>query len=445
MKGWNIADAAAAVGGRLIGDGSAEITNAVIDSRTVSEGSMFVAVKGERTDGHEYISAAFDSGASCALAERLPEGETRPVILVPDSAQALRDLAKAYRKTLSLPIVGITGSVGKTTAKEMTASVLSCRFSTLRTEKNLNNELGVPLTLLNINPSHEAAVVELGISHFGDMRLLASMVVPDIAVYTVIGRAHLEFLGDRAGVMREKGELLNYMKPGGPVIVNGDDGYLRALSCGRRKLCYGRGPDNDIRAENIRGPSFDIVFGDRRIGCEVRAFGRHMISAALAAAAVGMELGLTDEEISAGIRAYEPVGRRARVIETPCLTIIDDCYNSNPDSAAMAIESSADLGGRLVCILGDMLELGENAGELHAEIGSLARSRSALLLTVGELSKYMGGENFSSKRELIAALPRLLREGDRVLVKASHSRAFEEITEALKNLRLNQKDGGCTN
>jgi len=436
MRGYTVSDIAGIVGGELHGDGGAEVTQAVIDSRDAAPGCLFAAFKGEKADGHDYISRAFELGAACALAQRVPQGETRPVIVVPDSAEALRVLAREYRRTLTIPVIGVTGSVGKTTVKEMIASVLSRRFNTLKTEKNLNNELGVPLTLLRIDPCHGAAVVEMGINHFGEMRVLAEMVMPDVAVYTVIGRAHLEFLGDRAGVMRAKGEMLGVMRSDALAVVNGDDEYLRALECRQRKLCYGLAPENDVRAEGIDGSRFDIVAGERRISVCVNAFGRHMISAALAAAAVGMELGLSDEEIAAGVAAYESVGRRARVIETPSLTIIDDCYNSNPDSAAMAIASAADLGGRLVCILGDMLELGPESEELHAETGALARSRAALLLTVGELSKSMGGENFATRRELIDALPRLLKRGDCVLVKASHSMAFEEITEALRGLAL---------
>lgn len=441
MTGWTAADVARAVGGTLTGGGGERpVLRAVIDSREAAPGDLFCALSGERTDGHAYIARAFDAGAACCLALRVPEGETRPVILVPDVAEALRALARAYRATLSIPVIGVTGSVGKTTAKEMIASVLSRRFPVLRTEKNLNNDLGVPLTLLRIGAEHRAAVVEMGISHFGEMTGLARMVMPTMAVYTVIGRAHLEFLGDRDGVMRAKGELLSVMDPGGTVFVNGDDDRLAALSCRQKKVTFGCSPDCAVRAEEVRvsaeSAAFTLCAEGRRIPMEVPAFGGHLVYAALAAGAVGLALGLTDGEIAEGAAAYRPVGRRSRVLRTPSLTLVDDCYNSNPDSCAAAIASAAALGGRLVCVLGDMLELGEDAPALHRAVGGLAREKGALLLTAGELSRFMGGEHFASRAELIAALPRLLKRGDTVLVKASRSMAFEEISEFLTTLEL---------
>ena len=283
--------------------------------------------------------------------------------------------------------------------------------------------------------------MELGISHFGEMRRLGAMARPDIAVYTLIGRSHLEALGDRRGVLRAKTELLEEMPDGGLVIVNGDDDLLAGLDCRQRKLSYGLGAGCDVRAENYRclgaeGSVFTVVSGPHRFEARVGAFGRHMVYAALAAAAVGIELGVPDADIAAGIADYVPVGRRASVIDTGCLTIVDDCYNANPDSTQMAILSAADLGGRLVCILGDMLELGERSEEFHRETGRAALDAGALLLTTGELSAVMGGEHYGSKAALIADLPKRLRRGDVVLVKASHSMAFEEISEALREIKL---------
>ena len=342
---------------------------------------------------------------------------------------------------MKVPVVGITGSSGKTTTKEMVACVLARRFNTLRTEKNFNNELGVPLTIFRIGPETEAAVIELGISHFGEMHRLGAMARPDIAVYTLIGRSHLEALGDRRGVLRAKTELLDEMPRDGLVVVNGDDDLLASLRCEQRKLTYGLGNGCNVRAEDYRclgaeGSEFTVVSGAYRIETRVGAFGRHMVYAALAAAAVGIELGVPDADIAAGIADYQPVGRRASVINTGCLTIVDDCYNANPDSTQMAILSAADLGGRLVCVLGDMLELGEHSEEFHRETGRAALDAGALLLTAGPLSEAMGGRHYASKAELIADLPHQLRRGDTVLVKASHSMAFEDITEALRALEL---------
>lgn len=440
MIDMTVQRAAQAVGGQLHGGcGERPVLGAVRDNREVQPGLMFCALPGARFDGHDFIAAALESGAPCCLAQRVPEGVSGPVITVPDVAKAMARLAEYCRSLVRVPVVGITGSSGKTTAKEMCARVLSRRFNTLKTEKNFNNELGVPLTIFRIMPETEAAVVELGISGFGEMSRLGAMARPDIAVYTLIGRSHLEALGDRRGVLRAKTELLDYMPDDGLVVVNGDDDLLSGLVCRQRKLSFGLGAGCDVRAEGYRclgaaGSEFTIAGGGRRIETRVSAYGRHMVYAALSAAAVGIELGVPDADIARGIADYEPVGRRASVIEAGGIRIIDDCYNANPDSTQMAIRSASDLGGRLVCILGDMLELGERSEEFHAETGRAALDAGALLLTTGERAAAMGGEHFASKAELIAALPGLIRPGDSVLVKASHSMAFEEITEALRAL-----------
>lgn len=442
MIDMTVAKVAEYTGGTLHGGGAERaVTGAVRDNREVAPGLMFCALPGARRDGHEFITAALEAGAPCCLAQRVPEGISGPVVTVPDVAQAMAKLAARCREAVSVPVVGIVGSSGKTTTKEMVACVLARRYNTLRTEKNFNNELGVPLTIFRIGPETEAAVIELGINHFGEMQRLGAMARPDIAVYTLIGRSHLESLGDRRGVLRAKTELLGEMPRDGLVIVNGDDDLLAPLECEQRKLSYGLGENCGVRAENYRclgaeGSEFTVVSGAHRIETRVRAFGRHMVYAALAAAAVGIELGVPDADIAAGIADYQPVGRRASVINTGCLTIVDDCYNANPDSTQMAILSAADLGGRLVCVLGDMLELGEHSEEFHHETGRAALDAGALLLTAGPLSEAMGGRHYESKAELIADLPRQLRRGDTVLVKASHSMAFEDITEALRALEL---------
>lgn len=442
MRDMTIFSAARAAGGRVTGCGQdAPLSGGVIDSREAGPGLMFCALPGERADGHEYMRSALEKGAACCLATHVPEGVTGPVILVDDVRSAMAKIAGACRDRLDIPVVGITGSSGKTTAKEMCAAVLSQKYNTLKTEKNFNNELGVPLTLFRIGPEHGAAVVELGINHFGEMSRLGAMAKPDIAVYTLIGRSHLEALGDLDGVLRAKGELVEHMPPDGLLIVNGDDEKLAAWRPARRKLTFGLGEGCDVRGvgfapRGAEGSALTVLAGERRIELFLPAYGRHLAYAALAAAAVGIELGLSDGQIAAGAADYAPVGRRARIIETPSLTVIDDCYNANPDSVKMAIASAGALGGRLVCILGDMLELGEQSEQMHREVGEAARAAGALLLTAGERSAAMGGEHFASKAELISALPRLLKRGDRVLVKASHSMAFEEISDALRALSL---------
>ena len=449
MTGMTISRAAAVCGGRICGEGDfdAELGSVVIDSRAVSEGDFFVAYKGERVDGHDYISAAFDKGAVCCLAQRVPEGETRPLILVPDVQTALEQICAEYRRTLRLPVIGITGSVGKTSAKEMISAVLSQRLNVLKTDKNLNNQIGVPMTISRIRPEHQAAVVEMGISGFGEMSVLAQIARPDMAVFTLIGHAHLEFLHDLDGVLRAKTEMLNFMADDAPVLINGDDEKLRGLQCRQKKISFGLGENCDVRAENITlsptGETLcDIVYGERRIPVVIKAYGRHMIYAALEGAAVGLLMGLSDEEIVKGIASFETVGRRAAVCDTGFITLIDDSYNANPDSVKCGIDSLMKMPGRHVCILGDMLELGEGSGEMHFDVGRYAGERGAeLVLTSGPLSyetcRGAGerGRHFTTREELIAALPGLIQKGDRVLVKASLGSRFDQISEALKELK----------
>ena len=449
MRGMTISRAAAVCGGRICGEGDlgGELGSVVIDSRAVSAGDFFVAYKGERVDGHDYISAAFDKGAVCCLAQRVPEGETRPLILVPDVQAALEQICAEYRRDLRLPVIGITGSVGKTSAKEMISAVLSQRLNVLKTDKNLNNQIGVPMTISRIRPEHQAAVVEMGISGFGEMSVLAQIARPDMAVFTLIGHAHLEFLHNLDGVLRAKTEMLDFMADDAPVLINGDDEKLRGLQCRQKKISFGLGENCDVRAENITlsptGETLcDIVYGERRIPVEIRAYGRHMIYAALEGAAVGLLMGLSDEEIVKGVASFETVGRRAAVCDTGFITLIDDSYNANPDSVKCGIDSLMKMPGRHVCILGDMLELGEGSGEMHFDVGRYAGERGAeLVLTSGPLSyetcRGAGerGRHFATREELIAALPGLIQKGDRVLVKASLGSRFDQISEALKELK----------
>jgi len=455
LKNLSLENIISATGGKFVGDTALlgrEISAVTTDSRQVSKDCLFAAIKGERVDGHDFISSAFKSGALCVLAEHLPEGELGgAVILVSDTVEALGALAGFYRGGFDIPIIGVTGSVGKTTAKEMLSHVLEQRFRVHKTLKNLNNNLGVPLTLFGLDDSYEAAVVEMGISHFGEMSQLGRMVRPKYALYTSIGAAHLEFLGDYDGVLRAKTEMLEYLAPDGAVFINGDDPTLRKLSCTRRIVSFGLGEGCDVRAVDVKllgaeGTEFTVTAGDRAFRVKTGSFGLHMVTAALGAAAIGMELGLMDREIAEGIAQYSPVGGRSALERTEKLTIINDCYNANPTSVMSALDSLALLPcTRRVAVLGDMLELGEKSAELHRECGEHAAVKGIdVVVTTGELSlnTYEGAMetgcpdamHFGTREELIAALPSIVREGDAVLVKASHSRKFDEIVEGLRRL-----------
>lgn len=448
MFGYTVSDVAALVGGVLSGDGSAVVTEICKDNREAVPGCLFAALPGENSDGHRYIPAAFEAGASCALARFVPEGEGRPVIVVPDVQAALERLAADFRSRLNIPVLGVTGSVGKTTAKEMVTSVLSQRWKVLKTAGNYNNQLGVPITLSRIMPEHDFAVVELGVSHFGDMKPLAAMAKPDAMLFTVIGRAHLEFFGDRGGVFREKTSVLNDMADDAVVFCNGDDDYLRAMTCRQKKITFGLSEGCTVHAENVEylptgGTRCTIVCGDRRLSAEI-AYGEPLLYAALEGAAVGLYYGLTDEEILAGIAAYAPAGARASMEQGSGFLIVNDCYNANPDSTAAGLRSMQHAEAtRRVAILGDMGELGEDAEKLHAETGAVAAQCGVdLLLTCGELAEHIASgakaagltevHPYASLADLLPDLPGLIRPGDCVLVKASHSMQFEKIVDALK-------------
>lgn len=452
MKGLSLYTIAAACGGTYVGDADLaqrQPNEIVIDSRVVTEGNLFAALPGEKVDGHAFVTKAFDAGAAACLVTHVPDGETRPCIVVEDVVAAMGDIAAAYRATLQIPIVGIAGSVGKTTMKEMVSTVLEQRFSVLKTEKNFNNHMGVPMTISRINPEHRVAVVEMGINHFGEMEELAKIVRPNVAVYTNIGRSHLESLGDRNGVLKAKTEMMPYIKKNGTVFLNGDDDLLAHYYYPLDIFTYGMNEQNNIHAENIvshgkDGISCDIVMLDRRIPVNIHAYGKHMLTAALGAAAVAMNFGMSDADIAAGIAAYQPVGGRAAIIETEKYTVINDCYNANPDSMKSAIESLAMCPGSKVAILGDMYELGTESVEMHREMGDVCvHEHIDRLITCGELGEDIAKAardagmtevtHFADREHLEQEVLHLIEGYDYVLVKASHGLHLETVVDTIVN------------
>lgn len=449
MKPFTLAEIAAACGGTYVGNEdmkSAVITSVERDSRQVKEGSLFLAIKGERVDGHDYIQKCYDSGAICAICEKAPENADKPYILVPSTLQAVKEIGRAYREKFDIPVVGVSGSVGKTSTKEMLYAVLSQKFKTHKTQGNLNNELGVPLTLLSMPEDTEAAVIEMGISGFGEMTRLAKMAQPTICVLTIIGCCHLENLGDRDGVLKAKTEMFDYAKDGAAFILNGDDDKLSTVKDvrGTKPIFFGLDKSNRYYAENIEnngegGVSCTLCFDGTRLDVTIPAIGSYMVSNALAAVAAGKLLGLSDEQLKDGVEAYKTVGSRANVINTGKLRIIDDCYNANPTSVKASLDTLKNFAGRKVAILGDMKELGSNELALHYDTGAYAKEIGIdRVLSVGPLAKELarGAEDvwFESIDALLPELPDLLKDGDTVLVKASHSMHFENIVENLKTL-----------
>ncbi len=444
-----LAQAARYCGGTYRGPGEAlgnMIRGIATDNRRVEPGYLFVALRGERFDGHDFIPAAYEAGAACCLTERALAAEL-PQILVRDTLEAVQALAEAYKAQFPVTTVGITGSVGKTTTKEMIAGVLGQRFRVCKSQGNFNNQLGVPLTLFQLAQGDEVAVVEMGTNHFGEIRNLARMARPDLCVLTNIGISHIEHLGSREGILRAKCEMLEYLRPGGRVFVNGDDDLLRTLREGRGDVTsFGLSPANDIYADGLEargleGTAFTAHFEGQTAVFFVPAPGEHMVYNALAALAAGRACGMEVAEIRRGIAAYAPISGRMCIEKRDGLTVLNDVYNANPGSMMAAIDVMGYAQGRKVCVLGDMLELGPEGPRYHREVGRHAGERGMdLVLCVGPLARSLyegvrecGGEaqHVAAQEELLAALPGLVRPGDTILVKASRGMHLEHTVNRL--------------
>lgn len=458
--------------GRYVGEETLlekEVSSVVTDSRQVEKDTLFIAISGNRVDGHRFIPNAAEDGAAAVICEKPQEGLGIPWIQVDSSQQALKDIAELYRSMLSIPVIGIAGSVGKTSTKEMIASVLSRKYHVLKTEGNFNNEIGMPLTILRIRPEHEVAVIEMGISDFGEMHRLAKVARPDICVMTNIGQAHLEFLGSRDGILKAKSEIFDFLKPTGTVILNGNDDKLdtirdiKGVIPERYYVEDGSAPEPSapeticVRVEDIRDCGLDgmeakLVFVEKGTGGpgEVLSVkepipGKHNLYNAAAAALAGRKLNLTSEEIAAGIAGVKTIAGRLNMIHLRRnIIVIDDCYNANPGSMETSLDVLAEAAGRKIAVLGDMGELGENAPSLHAQVGRKAsENRVDILYCCGKFSGEMavaaekdGGcrvvKHFEKREELIQSLLDTVQDGDAILVKASHFMEFSEIVEKLK-------------
>ena len=437
----------AAVGGTLLQDSGAPVTGVTTDSRAVQPGQLFIPLVGERFDGHAYISKALEGGAAGCLTAREPETllPGKLYIRVADTRLALKALASWYRNEFDLPVVQVTGSAGKTTTKEMIASVLSQRYNTLRTEGNFNNDIGAPLTLLRLMPEHQAAVIETGMNHFGEIRYLGEMVRPDIAVITNVGDAHIENLGNtRQGILRAKCEIFENLAPNGIAVLNGDDELLNTvtlpqtiLRCGVDDGCGVRVTDIDDRG--LEGVACTVTIEGEHYRLTTSAPGRYMIYPMAMAAAIGRRLGLTGEEIAAGVAAYTTVGSRMHLIRLPGeRLVIDDCYNANPQSMAEGLRMLAASPARnRVAVLGDMGELGQLTAQAHRDMGALTRRLGLTAVAVGEKMHALTETDpqaqwFATVEEAMPAIRQLFTPGTAVLVKASHAMHFERIVKELE-------------
>lgn len=453
MKHMTLQAMAEACHGVYIGnpkDAKKEVTAITTDSRKAEPGGLFAAIKGERVDGHDFIPGVLEKGALCVISEKQPVTEQGNYIIVEDTVRALGAIAGYYREQLGIPVVGITGSVGKTSTKEMIASVLSQKYRTLKTAGNFNNNLGLPLTIFRLTEEDEIAVLEMGISHFGEMHELAGIAKPDTCVITNIGQCHLEFLGDRDGVLRAKSEIFDFLPENGHIILNGEDDKLATIQevKGIRPIFFGFEKEDGVwadhmQAQGLAGISCQIHTPQGSFEVKIPIPGLHMVLNALAGTAVGLQYGLTLTQIQAGIESLQPVAGRFHIVQTDDYTIIDDCYNANPVSMKSSLSVLADALGRKVAILGDMGELGAKEQELHREVGSYAASLDIdRFLTVGPLAKHIADGIlaahpeadvicYENLQELLHDLDHQLAKGDTILVKASHFMHFEKLVENL--------------
>ena len=437
----------AAVGGTLLQDSGAPVTGVTTDSRAVQPGQLFIPLVGERFDGHAYISKAQEGGAAGCLTAAAPETllPGKLYIQVADTRLALKALASWYRDKFDLPVVQVTGSAGKTTTKEMIASVLSQRYNTLRTEGNFNNDIGAPLTLLRLMPEHQAAVIETGMNHFGEIRYLGEMVRPDIAVITNVGDAHIENLGNtRQGILRAKCEIFENLTPEGIAVLNGDDELLNTVTLPQTILRCGVGDGCGVRVTDIddrglEGVACTVTIEGEHYRLTTSAPGRYMIYPMAMAAAIGRRLGLTGEEIAAGVAAYTTVGSRMHLIRLPGeRLVIDDCYNANPQSMAEGLRMlAASPAQHRVAVLGDMGELGQLTAQAHRDMGALTRRLGLTAVAVGEKMHALTETDpqaqwFATVEEAMPAIRQLFTPGTAVLVKASHAMHFESIVKELE-------------
>ncbi len=439
----------AAVGGTLLqGESDALITGVTTDSRAVSAGQLFIPLTGERFDGHAYIDVALTAGAAGCLTARTPETllPGKAYVQVADTRLALAALAAWYRSRFDLPVVQITGSAGKTTTKEMVAAVLSQRYDTLKTQANFNNDIGTPLTLLGLAPHHQAAVIETGMNHFGEIRYLGAMVRPDIAVITNVGDAHIENLGNtRQGILQAKCEIFEHLSPDGIAVLNGDDPLLNTVALPQTILRCGRGEGCDVRVTDvddrgIEGVACTVTTAQASYRLHTDSPGAYMIYPMAMAAAIGEALGLTGEEITAGVAAYVPTGSRMHLIRLPeGRLLIDDCYNANPQAMAEALKLLAAASfRRRAAVLGDMGELGELTTSAHRAIGALTGELGLdTVIAIGEKARDIaaaapGAQWYPSVSDAMPAVRAAFTDGTAMLVKASHAMHFENIVKELE-------------
>lgn len=442
--------------GQLMGD-DIQVRSICTDTRAITRDSVFLALRGERFDGHEFVAEAQAKGALAAVVSR-EVSVALPQVVVADGQRALGRIAALNRQAFTGPVIALTGSCGKTSCKEMLASILGQSFRVLATRGNLNNEIGVPLTLLEIAPEHDCAVIEMGAAKPGDIAYLCDFAQPDIALITNAAAAHLEGLGSLEAVANTKGGIYRALKSSGVAIINGDDRFAdswRASTAAKTVVttsCRSENADfyaGDIDV-NANGTTFRLHCPQGEAEIQLPLLGSAMVANALLAAAAAAAAGASLKDIVAGLAAVHPVKGRLSVSHFNDLTLIDDSYNANPASVKAAIDVLGAFPERRLLILGDMAELGPDAEELHREVGAYAaRAGIERVLTVGKTSAATAeaagaiARHYAHKPDLIADLSQLLQPGDSVLVKGSRSAAMDEVVEAVASSRVTRGTRPC--
>jgi UDP-N-acetylmuramoyl-tripeptide--D-alanyl-D-alanine ligase len=454
LAGLTLAEVLAGTGGVLAspGPGALAFASVSIDSRTLERGDLFVAIAGPRFDGHDFLAEAAARGAAAAIVHREVAAPAALVLVrVADTLRALGDLARHVRRRAAVRVVGITGSVGKTTTKDMAAHLLATRGPVLKTEGNLNNQYGLPLTLLRLRSEHTAAVLEMGMSLPGEIRALSTLAEPDVAAITRVAPVHLEFFPSVDAIAEAKAEILEGLRPGGAAVLNGDDPRVRRIGerHAGRVVWFGRDRRFDVSAESRRGSAagmrFDLVVDGRRTDVALPLAGAHFVSNFLAAAACAHVLGVAPERMAEAAASLRPARHRGELRRLgEGVTLLDDCYNSSPEALEAAVAALALVPGRRrVAILGDMLELGPSGPALHRAAGESLAGRVDVVVGVGELARGIveGAReagvpapslgHFADAAGAVTALGDLVRPGDAVLVKASRGVRLEAVADAL--------------
>ena len=455
MEALSVKDLLQATNGNLIsGNELDEINNIAIDSRKAKLGDVFIAIIGENLDGHKFMQSALDNGCKTFIKNRSNsikfESSDINLIEVDDTTIALGDIAKYYKEKFVIPYIGVTGSVGKTTTKDMIYAAISNNFDTLKNEGNFNNHIGVPLTLFNLNKKHECAIIEMGMSNFNEIEYLANIVNPKIGVISNIGLSHIENLGSQDGILKAKLEITTNFDENNILILNGDDEYLSKVckeDCNYNLKTFGFNSNNDVYCtEYIMSEdsiNFKCIINGKEEAIFIPTVGKHNIYNAMAAILVGLTLGMKLEDIKLGLRGFTASKMRLDIFKKDDLTIINDAYNASPDSMKAALDILGRYEKRRVAILGDMFEMGEHSEYGHRLVGESSINNVDVLITVGDMSKFISDEakklgldsnniyHFKTKELAIESLDSLINKDDAVLVKASRGMKLEEIVEYL--------------